>query len=404
MSLHDRHLYEFGPFRLEPMERRLSRDGQDIPLPQKAFDVLVMLVSRAGHLVAKEDLLRQVWPGTFVEEANLSYTVSVIRKALHEGVGGARYIDTVQKLGYRFTAAVRTLTADSDRRDEQSSSAGAPSTPHESPTDPIFPDVARTRHWLGRSPRWLVLIAAGTLLLLGSTAVVLLRQTRPPVSSETRARFQFNETVIQHITLTRFDQPVISPDGRRVAFTGLSEGARHLWVRPLESGMTIRLDGTDGAMLPFWSPDSRSLAFFADRKVKRIDAGGSAVTTLCDAPFALDQGSRGAWGADGAILFGGLNGLVYRVVETGGVPEPVTRLDAARHEQRHYLQGFLSDNRRFVFRDDVSPPTFYVTSLDAPHERRDVENRRADRSHTTSFSRAWLSPVRSRGSRRRTAI
>ena len=55
------------------MERRLSRDGQDIPLPQKAFDVLVMLVSRAGHLVAKEDLLRQVWPGTFVEEANLSY-------------------------------------------------------------------------------------------------------------------------------------------------------------------------------------------------------------------------------------------------------------------------------------------------------------------------------------------
>ena len=63
MSLHDRHLYEFGPFRLEPMERRLSRDGQDILLPQKAFDVLVMLVSRAGHLVAKEDLLRQVWPG-----------------------------------------------------------------------------------------------------------------------------------------------------------------------------------------------------------------------------------------------------------------------------------------------------------------------------------------------------
>ena len=80
--------------------------------------MLVMLVSRAGHLVAKEDLLRQVWPGTFVEEANLSYTVSVIRKALHEGAGGARYIDTVQKLGYRFTAAVRTLTTDSATRDE----------------------------------------------------------------------------------------------------------------------------------------------------------------------------------------------------------------------------------------------------------------------------------------------
>ena len=60
--------------------------------------------------------------------------------------------------------------------------------------------------------------------------------------------------------------------------------------------MTIRLSGTDGAMFPFWSPDSRSLAFFADRKLKRIDAAGSAVITLCDAPFCLDQGSRGAWG------------------------------------------------------------------------------------------------------------
>ena len=80
--------------------------------------MLVLLVSRAGHLVTKDDLLSQVWPGTFVEEANLSYTVSVIRRALHEGAGGPRYIDTVQKLGYRFTAAVRTLTTVSATRDE----------------------------------------------------------------------------------------------------------------------------------------------------------------------------------------------------------------------------------------------------------------------------------------------
>ena len=77
----------------------------------------------------------------------------------------------------------------------------------------------------------------------------------------------------EHITLTRFDQPVISPDGRRVARTGLSEGRRHLWIRQFDSSMD-RLPGTDGAMLPFWSPDSRSLAFFADSKLKRIDATG----------------------------------------------------------------------------------------------------------------------------------
>lgn len=389
MSLHHGHLYEFGPFRLEPKERRLSRDGQDVPLPQKAFDVLVMLVSRAGHLVPKEDLFKQVWPGTFVEEANLSYTVSVIRKALHEGGGGDRYIDTVQKLGYRFTAAVRTLMADSSTPDEQSTSVGAPSRPHE-PTSPLVPDVTQTRQWPGRSLRWAVVIAASALLLGVTGGVVLLRQMRPPASPETRA--QFNETVPEHITLTRFDQPVISPDGRRVAFTGLSEGTRQLWVRPLESVTPIRLAGTEGAMLPFWSPDSRSLAFFADRKVKRIDAVGSTVTALCDAPFSLDQGSRGAWGADGAILFGdGAKGLVYRVSETGGVAEPVTRLDPARHEQRHYLQGFLSDNRRFVFRDDLSPPTFYVTSLSAPHERRTLRVQdQPDRMQHLSVAQGYL--------------
>ena len=194
----------------------------------------------------------------------------------------------------------------------------------------------------------------GGALLLGSTAVSYIRKTDAIAPSETR-RFILL-TVIEDITLTGFDQPVISPDGRRVAFTGLSGGTRHLWVSSARPGDAIRLPGTDGAMLPFWSPDSRSLAFFADRKVKRIDAGGGPVTTVCDARLPLNHGSRGAWGGDGAILFGdSAKGPVYRVADTGGVPEPVTRLDAARHERRHYFQGFMSDNRRFVFKDDRTP-------------------------------------------------
>jgi hypothetical protein len=71
MSLSPHRLYGFGPFRLEPAERLLLRDGQPVPLPPKAYDLLVTLVAHAGHLVTKEDLLREVWPGTFVEEANL---------------------------------------------------------------------------------------------------------------------------------------------------------------------------------------------------------------------------------------------------------------------------------------------------------------------------------------------
>jgi eukaryotic-like serine/threonine-protein kinase len=366
MSRPTQHLYEFGPFRLEPAERRLLRDGEEIPLPQKAFDVLVLLVSRAGHLVTKEDLLSQVWPGTFVEEANLSYTVSLLRRALHDS-GNLRYIDTVQKLGYRFTAAVRTLATVPSTSDRQTLWVQGPSTPHESPISPPSSAIPQPRHWVLRSLRWAAVIGAGAVLL--ATTMVLIRQTRAIAPPQTRARFDI--TVPEHITLTAFDQPVISPDGRRVAFTGLSGGTRRIWVRPLDSSTPILLPGTDGALLPFWSPDSSSLAFFADRKVKRIDAGGGPVTTVCDARFPLNHGSRGAWGGDGVILFGDYaKGPVYRVADTGGVPEPVTRLDSSRHERRHLLQGFMSDNRRFVFKDDRTPATFYVTDLNAQSERR----------------------------------
>ncbi len=120
MSLSACQLYEFGPFRLDPPERLLLREGQPVALPPKAYDLLVALVTHAGHLVTKEDLLREVWPGTFVEEANLSYTVSLLRKALGDDTEPYRYIETVPKRGYRFREPIAATepnpNATSDRR------------------------------------------------------------------------------------------------------------------------------------------------------------------------------------------------------------------------------------------------------------------------------------------------
>jgi len=101
-----RHVYAFGPYRLDRPEHRLLRDEQPIPLSPKAFDLLVALVSRAGHLVSKEQMLQEVWPGTFVEEANLSYTVSLLRKALGDEREPYRYVETVPKRGYRFIGVI----------------------------------------------------------------------------------------------------------------------------------------------------------------------------------------------------------------------------------------------------------------------------------------------------------
>src|SRR5262244_3010497 len=109
MSQQPMHIYEFGPFRLDVGEHLLLRDGGAVPLTPKAFDLLLALVERHGHLLEKEELLKKVWPDTFVEEANLASNISQVRKALGEGENGQRFIETAPKRGYRFIATVKKI-------------------------------------------------------------------------------------------------------------------------------------------------------------------------------------------------------------------------------------------------------------------------------------------------------
>ena len=100
------NLYRFEAFQLEPDERRLLRDGQQISLTPKAFDTLVLLVERAGHLIEKDELMKALWPDSFVEDANLAQHVWTLRKALGETQNGKQFIETVARKGFRFTAPV----------------------------------------------------------------------------------------------------------------------------------------------------------------------------------------------------------------------------------------------------------------------------------------------------------
>jgi Tol biopolymer transport system component/DNA-binding winged helix-turn-helix (wHTH) protein len=115
MSKRESHLYEFGPYRLIPQERLLLRDGEPVTLTPKAFETLVALVRRAGHLAEKDELLKEVWPDSFVEESNLAQNIHALRRALGEGENGKSYIETVPKRGYRFLASVRIVE---DRAEE----------------------------------------------------------------------------------------------------------------------------------------------------------------------------------------------------------------------------------------------------------------------------------------------
>lgn len=110
MTMDKPYIYEFGPFKLVPSEKHLLRDGNPVQLTPKSFDLLVVLVENAGHLVEKAELMNRVWPDSFVEEANLSVKMSELRRALGETSNENQYVETVPRRGYRFVAAVQEVS------------------------------------------------------------------------------------------------------------------------------------------------------------------------------------------------------------------------------------------------------------------------------------------------------
>ena len=112
MSRNSKRIYEFGPFQLDPANRRLLKGGEPIPLKPKVFSVLVVLVESSKDVVSKDELMKKVWPDTNVQEDNLTQSISVLRKALGTDPQGNQYIETVPKLGYRFATHVEEVQLD----------------------------------------------------------------------------------------------------------------------------------------------------------------------------------------------------------------------------------------------------------------------------------------------------
>ncbi len=141
--------------------------------------------------------------------------------------------------------------------------------------------------------------------------------------------------------------PTLSPDGRRLVFgAATSDGRRRLWVRPMHAASAQPLEGTEEATFPFWSPDSKYVAFFAQGKLKKIDAAGGPAQTVCNAA----DGRGGSWGEQGVIVFTpSTSSPLLRVAAAGGVPAPLTALDASRQETTHRWPWFLPGGHEFLF-------------------------------------------------------
>jgi Tol biopolymer transport system component len=164
--------------------------------------------------------------------------------------------------------------------------------------------------------------------------------------------------------------PAISPDGRQMVVAVRDKNSVMLWLRPVDSNSMHPLAGTEGAGHPFWSPDSHSIGFFAEKKLKRMDDNGGDLRTLCDVSVAARGGS---WNRDGVILFTpGTSDRLYRISANGDTPVAVTEFDKEHTETSHRYPQFLPDSKHYIFflrSWDKERTGIYVGSLDSKERR-----------------------------------
>jgi eukaryotic-like serine/threonine-protein kinase len=206
----------------------------------------------------------------------------------------------------------------------------------------------------------------GAIALAASAIAVAMGLAAFQRSSENAAVIRFTMSPPEGSAFPSFPSFLtVSQNGRQVAFVAAAaDGKRQLWVRDLDTLSPHVLPGTDGVDQPFWSPDSRFVAFFSEGKLRKIDITGGRPQTICDAPPARS----GSWNEDGIIVFTPGSGAgLHMVPAAGGVPQPLTTLDRSRAESDHLWPEFLPGGQRFVYLARSANPqqtALYLGSID----------------------------------------
>ena len=201
-----------------------------------------------------------------------------------------------------------------------------------------------------------------TIAAITFAAGYLRRAPAPPLM----ARFE----VPTPEDLTSIDMPRVSPDGRYIAFNATDvSGKTRIWIRALNALSAHALEGTDGTTRPFWSPDSRFVAFFAEGKLKKVEVSGGPPQKVCDAPTGAD----GSWSSEGVILFDGSTGdPIQRVSATGGAPVIQVKPDSTRKEAQVAWPEFLPDGHHFLYMAMGQKPEdsmYRIGSLDSKESK-----------------------------------
>jgi eukaryotic-like serine/threonine-protein kinase len=227
------------------------------------------------------------------------------------------------------------------------------------------PETAGQAAAVPAAPRRLPWILAAVFALTTLASVVLWLR-RPAEEART---LRLSVLPPEKSSFVENSLPAVSPDGRHLAFAAGSENKPQLWIRDLQTLEARPLPGTDGGFDPFWSPDSRSVAFFTVGKLETVAIGGGPAVTLCDAP----NGRGGSWNQNDVIVFTPAFGNpLSRIPAAGGTVTPVTALDQAAGETSHRFPWFLPDGRHFLYTARNANPdktVIYVGDLESKERR-----------------------------------
>ena len=333
-----------------------------MPLPSRAFDALVYLIEHRDRLVRKNELIDAVWPDVVVTDDSLIHAISVLRRALADDPSEARYVQTVPRRGYRFIAAVSV-------RVEQAEPPQSDLHPALCPTaaEPVRAPRGSGRARFTRRETGLV---SAAIALTALFAFVFAARFEPEAVSPDRAA----TTVPRAVRL--FQPPpdgftivsggLLSPDGASMAFVARdnASGDSVLWVRALHTSGLKRVDGTDGAVKPFWSPDSGRLGYFVNGELKTVDLRDGHVRPVASVGLTA---SGGTWGLDDTILFADWAKGLYTVRASGSEPVLVAALDPAARDIAMAWPQFLPGDRHFLYQIvslDAARSGVYVGELD----------------------------------------
>lgn len=317
MNQQDRRFYEFGSFRLDLAEKKLLRDGQALAMTPKVFETLLALIENKGRTIEKKELMERVWPESFVEEANLTQNISVLRKTLGENSGTPHFIETVPTRGYRFIAEVherweefpvlvveeRSITNVTIK--PQNGVSGGTGGALQVGNNRQLATWLRQYKTLSYSLFGVTLVSAGLAIWLAGRNSV---------------RKEFDPGQLRFVELTALKSRDgkslaagrFSPDGKVVALVAPGEGS-NLWVMQVGGSSPIRItEGNWRDWSPVWSPDGQSLAFVSNRggqigiwKSPFLGGPAKLIETLGEDELDLKGGppSLVAWSKDGRYIY-----------------------------------------------------------------------------------------------------